>query len=245
MLSNGGHKICNIDPVKPGHISDSVMTRTSRMDFKKAKPPKHEGSSWAEIKQETQSQPHTSQNTDAIRLDNANFKLKTAKLFSKKYCLKCKQQGHLVESCPERKDNFNSMLCYNCGSTDHSLKKCNKPRDGKVLPYATCFICDQNGHLASKCPGNRNGIYPKGGGCRKCGSNMHRANDCTELTKKSSKADSESQDEFYINPRSNFDHLSADAEDFTTPTEDAASSQKGDKTEISKPKKGPKIVVFR
>merc|ERR1712226_541041 len=222
-------------------------TRTSRMSFKRAKPAKHEGSSWDEIQQERHKQKghtdHSATERDLIKLDNANFKLKTAKLFAKKYCLKCKQQGHLVDSCPERKDNFNSMLCYNCGSTEHSLKKCNKPRDGKVLQFATCYICDENGHLASKCPGNRNGIYPKGGGCRKCGSNMHRANECTELTKKESGI-SETEPKYFLTPQ--FDDIySADAEDFSSLNQNEELKQTKPENSYVKKRKGPKIVVFK
>lgn len=68
-------------------------------------------------------------------------------------------------------------ICYNCGSSEHTLKACPEPRSA-TLPHARCFICSELGHLTSACPRNERGVYPRGGGCRFCGANTHLARDC-------------------------------------------------------------------
>lgn len=125
-------------------------------------------------------------------------------------CLCCRQFGHRLNDCPEKKKlekaeaaanateepledkveektvhpfraprTVTTIICYNCGSNEHSLKNCQKPRpsDGS-MPFATCFVCKQSGHLSSACDQNLTGIYPQGGGCRTCGSVMHLQRDC-------------------------------------------------------------------
>ncbi|KAL1935368.1 hypothetical protein VTP01DRAFT_4508 [Rhizomucor pusillus] len=94
-------------------------------------------------------------------------------------CLKCKQMGHSVNECPSQA-NGAVGICYNCGSTEHALKHCKKPRNpDEPLPYAKCFVCNEQGHLSKQCPKNENGIYPNGGACHKCGSKAHLAKDCS------------------------------------------------------------------
>ena len=75
------------------------------------------------------------------------------------------------------------MICYNCGSADHPLRECSKPRnkDGS-LPYASCFICKGSGHISRDCPENPNGLYPKGGCCHICLQKTHLVRDCPERT---------------------------------------------------------------
>ena len=104
-------------------------------------------------------------------------------------CLICKQRGHRMKDCSQLGDfQMNSNVCYNCGSTEHSLSYCTHPK-GDTLPFANCFICKEKGHLSKNCSQNTNGIFYKGGGCFFCGSNMHKKMDCpkwnkTEMKKK-------------------------------------------------------------
>ena len=108
---------------------------------------------------------------------------------SLKRCLNCKKRGHLVEDCPfknkennEDKEHQNNdeAICYNCGSHDHGLYKCNKPIDYNNLPYALCFKCKKRGHISANCPENKNGIYIHGGSCFVCGAKDHLAKNCPE-----------------------------------------------------------------
>ncbi|XP_063717735.1 uncharacterized protein LOC134844848 [Symsagittifera roscoffensis] len=184
------------------------MTRTSRMDFNRKKPEKQEGSSWNEIQRDV-SKDHATK----LKSKEGQFKNFPCKTALKKHCLKCKKPGHLVSCCPEGADRVETMLCFNCGSLEHTLKRCRKPRDGKLLPYATCFVCNETGHLASACHENQNGIYPRGGGCRKCGSNMHKANDCTGLAKEPTDVEWDGEEKLFLNPKSNKTLRSADAVD--------------------------------
>jgi zinc finger CCHC domain-containing protein 9 len=41
-----------------------------------------------------------------------------------------------------------SLLCFKCGSTEHSLATCPKGNDRADLPFATCFLCSEIGHIA-------------------------------------------------------------------------------------------------
>ena len=103
-----------------------------------------------------------------------------------KRCLNCKKRGHLVEDCPfkenneEENMNSNDIVCYNCGSYEHTLYKCDKPIDYNNLPYAMCFKCKKRGHISANCPENENGIYVHGGSCFVCGSKDHLAKNCPE-----------------------------------------------------------------
>ena len=107
--------------------------------------------------------------------------------------------GHSAKDCPNALDSQSiaikdgsqdtpvSMvgrdavgICFRCGSTEHTLSKCNKrAQPGQDLPYATCFVCGEKGHLSSKCPRNATrGVYPEGGSCKLCGKVDHLAKDC-------------------------------------------------------------------
>ena len=107
-----------------------------------------------------------------------------------KRCLNCKKRGHLVEDCPfkeknnedgnEDNMNNNDIVCYNCGSYEHTLYKCDKPIDYNNLPYALCFKCKKRGHISANCPENENGIYVHGGACFVCGAKDHLAKNCPE-----------------------------------------------------------------
>jgi zinc finger CCHC domain-containing protein 9 len=130
-------------------------------------------------------------------------------------CYNCRQPGHIAIKCPlmqekshvdetnnERTSNIlvTELICYKCGSTEHSLSSCPKRRqrqstipksnnnnsnntnDEDNLPFAMCFVCNQMGHLASQCPQNTKGIYVNGGCCRVCGSLRHLATDCPDNT---------------------------------------------------------------
>ncbi|RCI05003.1 hypothetical protein CU098_012638 [Rhizopus stolonifer] len=91
-------------------------------------------------------------------------------------CFACRKPGHSVNRCPKNKEHAN--ICYNCGTTEHRLKDCRKPRKNNELPYAKCFICNQEGHLAGQCPKNEKGLYPNGGSCAICKQVDHLAKDC-------------------------------------------------------------------
>ena len=105
-----------------------------------------------------------------------------------KRCLNCKKRGHLVEDCPFKQNNVdenndnnnNDVICYNCGSYEHTLYKCDKPIDYNNLPYALCFRCNKRGHISANCPDNENGIYVHGGSCFVCGAKDHLAKNCPE-----------------------------------------------------------------
>ena len=106
-----------------------------------------------------------------------------------KRCLNCKKRGHLVEDCPFKENNNdkennenanNDVICYNCGSYEHTLYKCDKPIDYNNLPYALCFRCKKRGHISANCPENENGIYVHGGACFVCGAKDHLAKNCPE-----------------------------------------------------------------
>ena len=108
---------------------------------------------------------------------------------SLKRCLNCKKRGHVVEDCPfknneneeDNKDvNNDEAICYNCGSHDHGLYKCDKPIDYNNLPYALCFRCKKRGHISANCPENENGIYIHGGSCFVCGAKDHLAKNCPQ-----------------------------------------------------------------
>ena len=108
---------------------------------------------------------------------------------SLKRCLNCKKRGHVVEDCPfknnENEDNDNKInndeaICYNCGSHEHGLYKCDKPIDYNNLPYALCFKCKKRGHISANCPENENGIYIHGGSCFVCGAKDHLAKNCPQ-----------------------------------------------------------------
>ena len=105
-----------------------------------------------------------------------------------KRCLNCKKRGHLVEDCPFKdannedntENNNTEIKCYNCGSKEHTLYKCDKPIDYNNLPYALCFKCKKRGHISANCPENENGIYVHGGSCFVCGAKDHLAKNCPE-----------------------------------------------------------------
>ncbi|CEP08154.1 hypothetical protein [Parasitella parasitica] len=84
-------------------------------------------------------------------------------------CFACRKPGHSVNRCPENKEHAN--ICYNCGTTEHSLKDYE-------LPYAKCYVCNQEGHLSGQCPKNSRGLYPNGGSCAICQQVDHYAKDC-------------------------------------------------------------------
>ena len=222
-------------------FSRNIMTRTCRMDFHRKKRQLEVASSWQEMR--TGNSSTNKPNTDITQF--------STEIISRKTCLKCKMRGHLLENCPVNKEMIYSSVCFNCGSVEHTLKKCTEPRDGNILPYATCFICTEMGHLASKCPQNRNGVYPFGGGCRKCGSNEHKQNDCTALRKrKDSQNDDQNLSTLKIVPNK---AVSADAEDFNLPLQTKLFGKSDESTffeekvpqkKTNKPICKPKIVKF-
>jgi hypothetical protein len=109
-------------------------------------------------------------------------------------CLKCKKRGHSMNDCtetieevqeeskPKIQNNQQSKeyICYNCGSTTHSLAECSKPVNYAHLPFSECFICKEKGHLSSSCPKNKHGIYIRGGSCYICKKKDHLAKNCPE-----------------------------------------------------------------
>lgn len=67
----------------------------------------------------------------------------------RKHCLFCKKYGHTLHECESRQmHEIKANICFNCGSSDHTLKDCGKVKAGKNsrLLYATCFICHESGH---------------------------------------------------------------------------------------------------
>ncbi|KAG5188118.1 hypothetical protein JKP88DRAFT_206822 [Tribonema minus] len=103
---------------------------------------------------------------------------------NKLYCLGCRGKGHLIKDCKKATARAASVVCYRCGSTEHTLKGCPeeaRARDKRaVTTFATCFVCGERGHLSAACAQNARGIYPKGGCCKICESVRHLASDCPE-----------------------------------------------------------------
>ncbi|KAI4522436.1 hypothetical protein K525DRAFT_283762 [Schizophyllum commune Loenen D] len=95
-------------------------------------------------------------------------------------CFACREKGHSAKFCSKAGNKPAVGICYRCGSTRHSLKRCKRPHDPEnPFPFATCFVCNSKGHLASACEQNQDkGIYPNGGCCKLCGENTHLAKDC-------------------------------------------------------------------
>lgn len=130
-------------------------------------------------------------------------------------------------SSPEEEDNKsrlstgNKSICFQCGSTEHSLASCPQPpTENGQLPFATCFICHEKGHLARQCPQNEKGIYIKGGSCKVCGSKQHRASACPEQKKMRANDETEKEE------ADNVDDLLSDQEDNHQPQRDAESVQR-------------------
>ena len=99
----------------------------------------------------------------------------------KKICMVCKQKGHIAEQCRQKPEEAAlGSICFNCGSTAHSLNSCPKERIPGQLPFATCFYCNKQGHIGRDCQDNSQGIYYKGGGCFICGSTRHLAKECDQ-----------------------------------------------------------------
>ncbi|CAO1618231.1 unnamed protein product [Sympodiomycopsis kandeliae] len=132
-------------------------------------------------------------------------------------CFACRALGHSAKECPESlNSNSNSLssndpsnlkgnetvgICFRCGSSEHSLKTCNKKKkfdsetQKEILPHATCFICSQKGHLSSNCKQNtERGIYPNGGNCKICQSVHHLVKDCPESKGKTAQKEGDEQD---------------------------------------------------
>lgn len=96
-----------------------------------------------------------------------------------KVCLVCKKKGHIAENCFEKPETASfKLICFNCGSAEHSLNNCPVERIPGKLPFATCFFCKEKGHIGRDCLQNENGIYFKGGSCFICGSTRHLAKEC-------------------------------------------------------------------
>jgi len=75
---------------------------------------------------------------------------------------------------------ISAILCYNCGSTTHSVHGCSTKVDYANLPFAECFICKNKGHLSSACPTSNKGIYVRGGCCFICRKKDHLAKNCPQ-----------------------------------------------------------------
>jgi hypothetical protein len=122
-------------------------------------------------------------------------------------CFKCRKRGHTIEDCkgddeekgddePNKEDVVEKkekpaikktpakilakILCYNCGSNEHSIHTCNIKVDYANLPFADCFICKMKGHLSANCPQSDKGIYIRGGACFICKGKDHLAKNCPE-----------------------------------------------------------------
>ncbi|EJD52819.1 hypothetical protein AURDEDRAFT_181338 [Auricularia subglabra TFB-10046 SS5] len=102
-------------------------------------------------------------------------------------CFACRGKGHAAKDCPDANSNLEGEekpkpamgICYRCGATNHSLKRCRRPENpDDPLPFATCFVCGRKGHLAGGCAKNARGVYPDGGSCVLCGKTTHLARDC-------------------------------------------------------------------
>eukprot|EP00640_Fibrocapsa_japonica_P003743 CAMPEP_0113937782 /NCGR_PEP_ID=MMETSP1339-20121228/4328_1 /TAXON_ID=94617 /ORGANISM="Fibrocapsa japonica" /LENGTH=295 /DNA_ID=CAMNT_0000940681 /DNA_START=27 /DNA_END=914 /DNA_ORIENTATION=+ /assembly_acc=CAM_ASM_000762 len=118
---------------------------------------------------------------------------------AKVVCFGCRQKGHALAQCPlaqgtppaaasaSASASGHSAVqggvgrcCYNCGSTEHTLRQCTAPKKGDGMSFAVCFLCKEKGHISAKCPQNEHGIYPKGGQCNVCGSKLHLASNCPQ-----------------------------------------------------------------
>ncbi len=122
---------------------------------------------------------------NAPSLSFASTKRRARRQLSKEnsmVCYGCRKSGHSVKKCPSASAT-NKTICYRCGSFAHRLEACpEKPDPQQSLPYALCFYCNQKGHLSGQCSQNEKGLYPNGGGCKYCGSVRHYAHQCKELT---------------------------------------------------------------
>jgi zinc finger CCHC domain-containing protein 9 len=120
---------------------------------------------------------------------------KKARRSKDKTCFNCRQYGHLLADCPnapaaaDGADNAlvgpsdGGEICFKCGSTEHTSRKCVKNKDNENYNFAKCFICQATGHISRQCPDNQRGIFPSGGTCNDCGDTGHLAKDCTKTVK--------------------------------------------------------------
>ena len=106
-------------------------------------------------------------------------------------CLGCRKRGHFLKDCPFKNSRGGNtaevtapIVCFNCGSAEHTLKNCTKGSGSKSgkLQFATCFVCKKVGHISRDCPENANGLYPNGGCCHICMQKTHLVRDCPEQT---------------------------------------------------------------